>query len=193
MNKLFLILLTVLMLTTVSFAHAQDSAEAAAVIVQDNEDTTEVDIVEVDTVTETEEEPKTIAPLPDKAVTLGERLKLSQEMHEIWPIRPKIERALDAISVQIDAPNRLKFKSTMRKAIDFDVLEQGSIDAMADIYTVKELGAMIAFYGSKEGRSVSYKTDDYEKALQPIMTQMVDKALLDLKVGAQSNPQANSQ
>ena len=113
----------------------------------------------------------------------NQRLELSKKMHEIWPIRPKIERALDRIAAQVPPQNRLEFKSAMRKAINFQSLEQGSIEAMADIFTVAELEAMIAFYGSKEGRSVAFKTDDYERALQPLLSKMLDKAVLDTKLG----------
>lgn len=114
-----------------------------------------------------------------------ERLELSRKMHEIWPVRPKVENALDIVAEQIQPQERLKFKAGMRKAIKFEALEEASIDAMADIFTVKELKAMIAFYGSKEGRSVSYKTSDYERALEPVLTKMMDKALLDVKLGSQ--------
>jgi len=119
--------------------------------------------------------------LTDKA--LESRLELSKQMHKIWPVRPKIENALDAIAEQIDPQNRMRFKSEMRKAINFNTVEQSSIEAMADIFTAEELTAMIAFYGSKEGRSVSFKTDDYAKALQPVLTKMLDKAVLDTKLG----------
>ena len=114
-----------------------------------------------------------------------QRLELSRKMHKIWPVRSKIETALDIVSEQIPQQERLKFKAGMRKAIKFDALEEASIDAMADIFSVKELAAMIAFYGSKEGRSVSHKTGDYERALQPVMIKMIDKALLDIKLGSQ--------
>ena len=114
-----------------------------------------------------------------------QRLELSRKMHEIWPVRSKIETALDIVSEQIPQQERLKFKAGMRKAIKFDALEEASVDAMADIFSVKELAAMIAFYGSKEGRSVSHKTGDYERALQPVMIKMIDKALLDIKLGSQ--------
>lgn len=114
-----------------------------------------------------------------------ERLKLARDMHEIWPIRPKIEAALDKISEQIEIQERLRFKAGMRKAIQFEALEEASVDAMADIFSAKELEAMIAFYGSKEGRSVSHKTSDYERAIEPVMVKMIDKALLDIKLGPQ--------
>ncbi len=113
-----------------------------------------------------------------------ERLKLSRKMHEIWPIRPKVESALEVVSEQLPQDERLKFKAGMRKAIKFKALEEASVDAMADIFSVKELLAMIEFYGSKEGRSVSHKTSDYELALQPVFVEMIDKALLDIKLGS---------
>jgi hypothetical protein len=113
------------------------------------------------------------------------RLKLAEEMHEIWPIRPKIEDALERVAQNIPQTERLRFKSAMRKAIEFQALEEASIDAMVEIFTAKELQAMINFYGSKEGRSVSVKTGDYEQALQPVLVKMLDKALLDTKLGAE--------
>lgn len=115
------------------------------------------------------------------------RLKLSQDMHKIWPMRQKVENALDVVAKRIPEKDRLTFKAAMRKSIKFDALEEASIDAMADIFTEKELKKMIEFYGSKEGRSVSYKTGDYEKALQPMMIKMLDKALLDAKLGKPSS------
>lgn len=133
---------------------------------------------------EQEAKKETIKPIEDDG-NYEVRLELSEKMHEIWPIRPRIESALDDIAEQIPPGDQLKFKAAMRKAIEFQALEQASIDAMADIFSEKELEAMIAFYGSKEGRSVSHKTGDYEKALQPVMIKMIDKALADVKLGSQ--------
>lgn len=127
------------------------------------------------------------APIKDIAGAddYKQRLELSRKMHEIWPVRPKVETALEAVSVQIPQQERLKFKAGMRRAIKFEALDEASIDAMADIFSVKELEAMIAFYGSKEGRSVSHKTGDYERALRPVLVKMMDKAILDVKLGTQ--------
>lgn len=114
-----------------------------------------------------------------------ERLKLSREMHDIWPIRTKVENALENISQQVPEQERARFKATMRKAIEFDSLETASIESMADVFSLDELKAMIDFYGSKEGRSVSHKISDYERSLQPVLVKMMDKALLDTKLGSQ--------
>jgi len=113
------------------------------------------------------------------------RLDLSKKMHEIWPTRPKIESAIDAVGEQIPQAERTKFKAAMRRTVKFQALEEKSIETMAEIFTVKELESMIEFYGSKEGRSVAFKTGDYEAELQPLLIKMIDKALLDTRLGAQ--------
>lgn len=117
-------------------------------------------------------------------------LALSKQMHEIWPMRQKVEGALDNIAERLPEKDRAKFKGAMRHSIDFPALEAASIDAMADIFSEKELLKMIGFYGSKEGRSVSHKTGDYEEALQPLMIKMMDKAFLNAKMGS---PQSGGQ
>lgn len=114
---------------------------------------------------------------------VARRLELARQMHELWPVRTRVEEALDILSEQIQPDKQLEFKAAMRKAIQFNELEAESVKAMADTFTTEELEAMVAFYGSKAGRSVSAKTKDYQLALQPIMTRMMDAALMDLKTG----------
>ena len=115
---------------------------------------------------------------------MSDTMTLSKKMHDIWPMRQKVELALDNIAARLPEGERTKFKGAMRRSIDFDALEQASTDAMADIFSEAELQKMIDFYGSKEGRSVSHKLKDYEAALQPLMIQMMDKALLNAKLGS---------
>jgi hypothetical protein len=114
------------------------------------------------------------------------RVKLAEQMHEIWPIRPRVETALTIIAETMPEENRLAFKAQMRKNIQFDLLEQESVNAMARVFTEDELKKMIEFYGSPEGRSISAKTEDYEIALQPVLTRMMDKAVLDTRLGQSS-------
>lgn len=118
----------------------------------------------------------------------GERLTLAQKMHDIWPIRPRVESALSIVAESLPEENRLAFKAQMRKNIQFALLEEESTKAMARIFTKEELEKMIAFYGSSEGRSISAKTQDYELALQPVLQKMMDKAILDTKLGTPTGP-----
>lgn len=112
-----------------------------------------------------------------------ERLELAGKMHEIWPIRTRVETALESIAKGVPEDRQSEVKAAMRKAIQFGQLEEESIKAMAEIFTAEELKAMITFYGSDTGRAISAKTGDYELALRPVMVRMIDAAMLDLRTG----------
>ncbi len=112
-----------------------------------------------------------------------QRLDLARQMHEIWPVRLKVEKALDVIAARMVPEDQAGFKAAMRRAIQFDQLEKDSVTAMAQTFTAEELKAMIVFYGSAEGRSVSEKTQDYQQRLEPSLTRMLDAALMQVKTG----------
>lgn len=113
----------------------------------------------------------------------AKRLELAGKMHEIWPIRTRMETAIDSVAEGFPEDKRVEIKAAMRKSVQFDQLEEASIKAMAETYTEEELTAMIDFYGSETGRTISAKTSQYEFALRPIMVQMIDKAILSLRTG----------
>jgi hypothetical protein len=114
---------------------------------------------------------------------MAQRITLAEKMHDIWPVRTKVEDALDIAAQSFPEDQRDKFKAGMRKAIKYDQLEEESIAAMAKLFTVAELQKMVDFYGSPEGKSVSAKTDDYMTALEPVMTKMLDQALIEVRTG----------
>ncbi len=122
---------------------------------------------------------QTSSGVPD----MDQRVALAEKMHDIWPVRPKVEEALDIAAQSFPEAERAAFKAGMRKAIKYDQLEEESIAAMAKIFTVPELQKMVDFYGSPEGRAVSAKTGDYAEMLQPVMTKMLDQALLQVRTG----------
>ncbi len=155
--RLFLTLLAVL---TISPAYAQDAETSA-------------DTVEEAATTDAADDP-----------TYERRLALAKEMHEIWPVRLKVESALDRAARGAPPQRRAAFKAAMRHAIKFEVLEEESIDAMVKIFTTEELQEMVAFYGSPTGRSISAKIDEYQSELSPSFTRMMDKALMDVKTGS---------
>lgn len=123
--------------------------------------------------------------LPEEVPITKAQLELAEQMHEIWPIRTRIESAYEGVVRGFPEERQAEVKARLRKATDFDELEEASIKAMATTFTEEELKAMIAFYGSDEGRSISAKTDDYEAAIRPTIDKMISKAMMDLRVGAQ--------
>lgn len=120
---------------------------------------------------------------PETPVTKAQ-LELAGQMHDIWPIRTRIESAYDSVAKQFPEERQPEVKALLRKSTDFDELEEASIKAMAQTFTEEELKTMIAFYGSDVGRSISAKTDDYEAAIRPTIDKMISKAMMDLRVGA---------
>lgn len=131
-----------------------------------------------------------VAETPAAASAEDNRLALATRMHEIWPVSARVEDAITVVSENVPETEREAFKAKMRKAIDQKTLEQESIRAMAQVFTEPELQAMVDFYGSPEGRSVSAKTEDYMAILQPVMVKMLDSALLEMRTGTplQSSP-----
>ncbi len=126
----------------------------------------------------------------DAASTDEQRVALATRMHEIWPVSARVEEAIAVVSEEVPSGEREAFRARMRKAIDRGELERESVKAMAQVFTEGELQAMVNFYGSPEGRSVSAKTEDYMALLQPVMIKMLDSALLKMKMGdtLQSTP-----
>lgn len=112
-----------------------------------------------------------------------ERLALAEKMHDVWPIRTRMEGAIDRVTEAFPPERHAEIRAIMRKSMKYDELEEESIKAMASVFTADELKAMIEFYGSDVGRSVSAKTADYEAAIAPVLTQMMDKAMMDLRLG----------
>jgi hypothetical protein len=127
----------------------------------------------------------TFFPLPVMAQEddSAKRLELSGRMHEIWPMRTRMETVIDNVAGNFEQEQQNKIKASLRKSMDYKQLEEESTKAMAEIFTVQELQAMIDFYGSESGRAISAKTADYEIALRPIMMKIMDKAMLDLRTG----------
>jgi hypothetical protein len=112
-----------------------------------------------------------------------QRLELATRMHEIWPMRTRVESALDSIAQGFPEERRSEVKARLRQSIQYDLLQEESVKAMADIFTAEELQKMIDFYGSDVGKTVSAKTADYELLMRPALIRMLDKAMLDLRLG----------
>lgn len=56
-----------------------------------------------------------------------QRLNLAEKMHDIWPIRPRVEDALDMTAESLPEAERAEFKAHMRKVIKYDQLEENRL------------------------------------------------------------------
>lgn len=121
-----------------------------------------------------------------KGADYAERLALSQKMHEIRPAKKQIEDAVNMAANRLPAANRDDFRSQMMKSIDVTALEKRSIEVMADTFNKAELEKMVAYFGSPEAQAIAQKMALYQGVMMPVITQMLDKAAMEARMGKAS-------
>jgi hypothetical protein len=119
----------------------------------------------------------------DDPPDLAERTKYATLFHDARPLRPLIDRQIDTFTQRVNPEEREDFLRHVQLRIDYDGLEDKSIQAMARLYTVPELKAMIAYYGSPEGKSAETKSDAYAAQIGPEIGKALDGALMDTRFG----------
>lgn len=117
---------------------------------------------------------------PDDA---KERLSLAKDLHDIRHIRDAIHADIEAYAQQIPQGDREDFMRYVALKINFDALEQLSITYTAEIYTVPEMKAMIAYYGSPDGQSAEAKGVLYGPKIAKDVQKEIDAAIMSVKLG----------
>jgi hypothetical protein len=105
-------------------------------------------------------------------------------MHKLRPTAGQVEAAIDRIAeTNLPETERRAFRDRMMTAIDIQKLDDISIKAMAEVFTVPELQKMIEYYSTPESRSAAQKMPIYQNMVQPEISKMLDAALLELRTG----------
>lgn len=128
--------------------------------------------------------PQAAAPAADD---MKERVKLATDFADIRPVRVMIDQSIQTLSERLPEEERERFMTYVKLRMDYDEIEALSIRAMADTFTAPELKAMIAYYGSAEGKSVDAKMGGYMSKMTPEVTKRIDAVLADVKFGPPSN------
>lgn len=117
--------------------------------------------------------------------SLERRLELATKMHSFRSSRELVDNAITQVANQSYAPGeREAFITAMHSILNYKVLEKIAIDAMAEIYTEKELEAMVEYYSKPEAISASDKTEEYYERVVPEITKIIDKAMMRVRTGA---------
>jgi hypothetical protein len=116
-------------------------------------------------------------PVDDKA----ERVRLSKDLHDIRNIRERINGIISSAADTIPPADREDFQKYVQLKVDYDALEAKSIAYAADIYTVPELKAMIAYFGSPDGQSAESKGAAFSDKISKDIIKQVDAAILAAK------------
>lgn len=111
------------------------------------------------------------------------RTELSKEMHAIKPVKEQITAVINSIAEGVPEDKRAEFKQRMADEFDFKKLEETSVSAMAEVFTVAELERMIAYFGSAEAATIEEKMPIFQQLIQPEITRLVDKAMMTVRTG----------
>lgn len=114
------------------------------------------------------------------------RIRLSEEFHDIRPMRDAVNRNLEEYAKGLPEEEREEFLRYVQLHIDYDKLEEFSIQKMAEVYTVPEMKAMIAYFGSADGKSAEAKGSAYTSQISPYIAKAIDSALMDTRYGPSS-------
>jgi hypothetical protein len=111
----------------------------------------------------------------------AERVRLSKDLHDIRNIRERINATIAAAAESVPAADREDFAKYIQLHIDYDALEAKSVQYVADVYTVPELKAMIAYFGSADGQSAEAKGAIYSDKIGGDIAREIDAAILAAK------------
>lgn len=113
----------------------------------------------------------------------GRRQELAVQMNERRPASAQVDIAIRQIAEQLPESDRDGFITFMKNNLDYKAIENISIDAMAETFTVEELEAMVEYYSKPEALSASEKLPEYQKKVSPEITRMIDKVMMKARTG----------
>lgn len=124
-----------------------------------------------------------LAPESISADEMAERVRLSTELHDIRNIRDSVNATVEAHAKRLPERQREGYMRAIELSLDYDKIEQVSINEAAKVFTPAEFRAMIAYFGSPEGRSAEQKMGVYSKKVVAEVQKSIDAALMASKLG----------
>lgn len=119
----------------------------------------------------------------DKQAEAEQKRALILQFFEAKPPRALVDASIDAIASSRYAPDdpaRDEFVSRMQVAVDYDTIEQKTLTAMMDVFTLPELKAMADYYTSDAGRAAEAKAKDLREKIAPDLKEMLDRGVMDV-------------
>lgn len=99
----------------------------------------------------------------------------------VAPIENMMKEAVESTSKNLPEEQRKTFVEFMNKSLRIDVLENSIVSSMAKHFTLGELNALTAFYGSPEGKSAMKKYGAYMSEVMPVIQQEMSRAVSEYK------------
>ncbi len=115
--------------------------------------------------------------------TYNQRAQLAKQMHELRPIEKQVNATIANVAA-VKYPvgqSRDNFAEALRRGINYKAINKISIDAMVEVYTIEELGAMVAYYSNPVAVSATDKNGEWARKVSPEIGKMLDKAIMNLR------------
>lgn len=124
------------------------------------------------------------ADIPD---THENRLAAARNYSEVVPLKGMMASVSEEIAKKLPENVQSSFIHFMTKTVRSEVLESAAVASMAQHFSVGELNALAAFYGSPEGRSAMKKFGAYMADVMPALRQEVLRAQQQFESQSQQN------
>jgi hypothetical protein len=111
------------------------------------------------------------APAQTVPDTPANRLAAAQRYLKAVPPMEMVGETLNQLASQIPEERREEFKEALTQVVTSARIEKITMDAIVKHFTVREINALTAFYGSPEGRSISKKFTAYMADVMPAIQQ----------------------
>ncbi len=116
-----------------------------------------------------------------KAAPSAEKLELAKEYMKLMPLKPELDKIIEKLSQGVQQQQRVLFRSIVARTMQADRLEVAAQLAAAEVFTEAELKSMVDYYSSEEGRSASTKMPEFQARMQPVISQMVQDTVTQLR------------
>jgi hypothetical protein len=114
------------------------------------------------------------------ADTPANRLAAAKRYLQAVPPAEMVADTVDRVAAQLPEERREEFKKALSKVVSSERIEALTLQAVTKHFTVKEINALAAFYGSPEGRSITKKFGDYMADVMPAIQQELAAAMEEI-------------
>jgi hypothetical protein len=114
------------------------------------------------------------------ADTPANRLAAAKRYLQAVPPAEMVADTVDRVAAQLPEERREEFKKALTKVVSSERIEALTLQAVTKHFTVKEINALAAFYGSPEGRSITKKFGDYMADVMPAIQEELAGAMEEI-------------
>ncbi|MGH6905862.1 MAG: DUF2059 domain-containing protein [Geminicoccaceae bacterium] len=112
---------------------------------------------------------------------LANRRAAAERYEATMPIAKMLDESIQQMALSLPNHQRDTLFAQIRQAVDDEQLRAIALDKMAAVFTVEELDALTAFYGSTVGQSIVTKFPVYMAEMLPVIELEVARAARSLK------------